>query len=74
MGSAWSAGLERADVEADVHGGLSYHGLVAAPGSAADGGWWFGFDCNHEGDYAPGSSIEPGPLGVYRPWPTCAAT
>jgi hypothetical protein len=37
-----------------VHGGVNYaHDNV--PGREPDGRWWFGFDCGHAGDYAPGA-------------------
>ncbi len=32
------------------HGGLSFSDRIRTWT-----GWWFGFDCNHAGDYAPGS-------------------
>jgi len=37
---------ELSEIEVDVHGGITY--------SAMDDGWWyFGFDTNHDGDFAP---------------------
>ena len=48
------------DVDVDVHGGLTYANAceghichVPKPGQPDDV-WWFGFDCGHFGDYAPG--------------------
>lgn len=39
--------------EIDVHGGLTYSS-DSGPGQEPDGFWWFGFDCAHAGDLAPG--------------------
>jgi len=36
--------------DVDVHGGLTYSGSAGEP----DNVWWFGFDCAHSGDLAPG--------------------
>lgn len=60
----------------DVHGGITYSaacqplnddgsGICHIPQDGRpDDVWWFGFDCNHSGDLAPGSpSVLP---GVYR--------
>jgi len=38
-----------------VHGGVTYDG-DHVPDHKPDGRWWFGFDCGHAGDYAPGVS------------------
>lgn len=50
----------RPDHILDAHGGLTYSGAcsghichVPKPG-APDHVWWFGFDCNHASDVAPG--------------------
>jgi hypothetical protein len=54
---------DKPDVE--VHGGLTFsdscdavspeHGICHIPGEGEpDNVWWFGFDCNHCFDYAPG--------------------
>lgn len=46
-------GGQSPDCALSVHGGLTY-----SRGTLPDGGgsglWWFGFDCAHVGDYAPG--------------------
>lgn len=62
----------------DVHGGLTYanacqedeaesEGIchVPAPGRPADV-WWFGFDCGHYRDFAPGYAIRFDIGGTYR--------
>lgn len=52
----------RIEAQVDVHGGLTYGG--EAPGALeGKGGWWFGFDCAHAGDW---SSWEPDGI----PWET----
>ncbi len=46
-------GKEYADIEADVHGRLTYASFdnpSAKPKSTQDGLWWIGFDCAHGGD------------------------
>lgn len=52
------------DVDVDAHGGLTYANRcqddgpichVPEPGEP-DNVWWFGFDCNHAWDFAPGMS------------------
>jgi hypothetical protein len=66
------------DCLVDVHGGLTFSSFcddggderiaichVPAPGRP-DRVWWFGFDCWHSGDFAPGDGIERG--GHYRGW------
>jgi hypothetical protein len=35
-----------------AHGGVNWSG--AMPDGSGGGAWWFGFDCAHSGDYAPG--------------------
>lgn len=42
-------GLGYDDIDADVHGGLTY----ARKDSLRPGVWVIGFDCNHAGDYTP---------------------
>lgn len=55
------------EAKVSVHGGLTYsdfcneskdgegHGICHVPLSGRPGRvWWFGFDCNHAGDLAPG--------------------
>lgn len=37
-----------------VHGGLTYAGGKLPTADEPDGNWWFGFDCAHAGDLAPG--------------------
>jgi len=36
------------DTEVSCHGGLTYSNR------SSEGLWWFGFDCHHLGDFAPG--------------------
>ena len=50
-------------VNVDVHGGLTYSDAcqghvchVPKPGEPDDV-WWFGFDCNHSGDYSPQMAV-----------------
>jgi hypothetical protein len=43
----------------DVHGGITY-------GQEYDGQWWYGFDCSHSGDTAPGRSAWFADDGIYR--------
>jgi hypothetical protein len=38
----------------EVHGGVNYAN-DHVPGRESDGRWWFGFDCGHADDYAPGA-------------------
>jgi hypothetical protein len=60
-GHPWHGkGYQEIDSEVSVHGGLTYadacHGNIChvpKPGEP-DNVWWFGFDCNHGGDRAPG--------------------
>jgi hypothetical protein len=49
------------DVAFDVHGGLTYSGGGKGYPVAGDG-WWFGFDCAHDGD----GVIEPGEFDLGR--------
>lgn len=58
-------GRDYSEVDAEVHGGLTFadgcqkadpeHGIchIVAPGEEDDV-WWFGFDCAHAWDLAPG--------------------
>lgn len=39
------------DVDAEVHGGLTYAGTDLEPETKL---WWLGFDCAHSGDVVPG--------------------
>lgn len=45
----------------EVHGGITYSKKCVGPichvpePGEPDDVWWFGFDCNHGGDHAPGS-------------------
>jgi hypothetical protein len=39
----------------EVHGGVNYAN-DHVPGRESDGRWWFGFDCGHADDYAPGAA------------------
>jgi hypothetical protein len=68
-GHPWH-GAEYHDIEADVHGGLTYSrpcdpratpedGVchISAPGRP-DHIWWLGFDCIHAFDYAPKMAAE----------------
>jgi hypothetical protein len=41
------------DIDANVHGGLTY-ARSHAPYCEPDGCWWIGFDCAHAGDLTPG--------------------
>lgn len=45
------------DVAFDVHGGLTYSGLGDGY-PATGGGWWFGFDCAHDGDGQMGRFLD----------------
>ena len=45
-----------------AHGGITYANSKADYPTKHNKLWWFGFDCNHAGDYAPGSSSS----GTYR--------
>ena len=40
-------GVDYADTEYEVHGGLTFSGSLAGQT------WWFGFDCAHAGDARP---------------------
>lgn len=46
------AGIWPLNLLARCHGGVTYAG--EAFWAAERGGWWFGFDCGHAGDLAPG--------------------
>ncbi len=80
-------GVPAGDVELLAHGGVNFSDRcmeddrpqhervchVPAPGESDDV-WWFGFDCNHLSDFAPGDPLVAGPYklqwpaegGVYR--------
>lgn len=52
QGHPWH-GVDYDDIDADVHGGLTYasnHKPLHEP----DGNWWIGFDCGHAPDKIPG--------------------
>lgn len=48
-GHPWH-GVGYVDIDADVHGGLTYS-------EEEEGAWRIGFDCAHSGDYVPGTSF-----------------
>lgn len=50
-------GKDYIDVNIDVHGGLTY-GRDRCPMRAADGLWWFGFDCAHSYDTIERCTVE----------------
>jgi hypothetical protein len=61
------------DPDVSVHGGLTYSDAcqedghichVAQPGEP-EHVWWFGFDCNHAFDYAPGMAARMREFGHY---------
>lgn len=72
------------DVEADVHGGLTFadscghgddpaQGICHIPGPGEpDDVWWLGFDCAHYGDLSPAYD-RPGRGGEYRTLPYVAS-
>jgi hypothetical protein len=41
------------DIDAKVHGGLTFSGKLRADMD----GWWIGFDCAHSGDLVPAMSL-----------------
>ena len=53
------------DSMVQVHGGLTYSEKCAGAichvpkDGEEDDVWWFGFDCNHSGDLAPGRGVNP---------------
>lgn len=54
------------EIEADVHGGLTYasHGMAEYNGPRL---WWIGFDCHHSGDFSPFySTLADARVEVYR--------
>ena len=58
-------GKDYNDVDYDVHGGLTFADkfqLTQTPGEL-DNVWWFGFDCNHCDDFAPGMHFRLKALG-----------
>jgi hypothetical protein len=62
-------GQDYDDLDVTVHGGLTFAGPhVSGPPDV----WWFGFDCAHAGDYAPGmvaDGFTAFPGEVYRDLP-----
>jgi hypothetical protein len=63
------------DVDVGVHGGLTYAGKcrepichVPEPGMPDDV-WWFGFDCAHAWDLAPGHEALARPFRIAHPPP-----
>ena len=54
---AAGANLDESEMPIDciiqVHGGITYS-ADHRPGKEPDELWWFGFDCSHSGDLAPG--------------------
>lgn len=53
------------DLIIDVHGGLTFSNSI--PESSIKDLWWFGFDCSHSGDLAPGMNRFLGMTGgIYR--------
>lgn len=48
-------GVHYDDINADVHGGLTYSGYLDEIG--VDRRWWIGFDCAHAGDLMPFSTF-----------------
>lgn len=66
-GHPWHGRNVFRDIDADVHGGLTYGNTcqgsichVPKPGEPDDV-FWVGFDCNHSGDVAPGmEAVLPG--------------
>ena len=75
LGHPWH-GKGYDDVEADVHGGLTFAepdvacGAPAGPdGASPDSGWWLGFDCAHGGDAVDPDLCEDGKLRTfYQEW------
>lgn len=64
-GHPWH-GMGYDDVEADVHGSLTFaRADVGCDAGGPDDGWWLGFDCGHAGD-APDPDLEPALLGAMR--------
>jgi len=65
-------GKDYGDVDAEVHGGLTYSGECAgkichvAKEGEPEHVWWLGFDCAHYGDLSPGFTDGLGRDGVYR--------
>lgn len=64
------AGLPCFDLGLDVHGGITYSERRAPDdpieAEGTDRWHWFGFDCNHLNDYAPGELISRDRYKVYR--------
>lgn len=49
-GHAWH-GKHYGDIDADVHGGLTFAEADRPCGKGDDDAWWVGFDAAHSGDY-----------------------
>ena len=47
-----------------VHGSITYAGERPSGSLGPNGYWWFGFDCNHRFDYAPGRAIKRSPPNI----------
>lgn len=61
-----SFGKDYDDIEADVHGGLTYasHDMAEYNDPRL---WWIGFDCRHSGDFSPFySTLADARVEVYR--------
>ena len=53
-GHPWH-GKDYNDIDADIHGGLTFAALEEEECKHEDGlGWWIGFDCGHYNDFIPG--------------------
>lgn len=62
------ARVQHAINEISVHGGLTFARDCSPAQSQSDGGWWFGFDCAHAGDFCPNFEDPDHPvLGLGRP-------
>ena len=48
----------------DVHGGLTYSGELLGES------WWFGFDCEHEGDARDPAEMDEAHRRTYHKWPS----
>lgn len=73
-GHPWH-GKEMDDVDAEVHGGITYAAPCAEGGAIChvplpgepESVWWVGFDCVHLDDYAPGEGRQMEMDGTYKP-------
>jgi hypothetical protein len=68
-------GLDYQEVEADVHGGLTFadrcheqveHGICHTPEPGEPDVWWLGFDCGHLLDILPGTRAHLRRVGFWR--------